>query len=219
MKRKIREKIIAPSLLSSDFSCLKEAVEWIERSEAQWVHWDVMDGHFVPNITFGMPVIKSLRKYSAKPFDVHLMIEKPENYIDAFVEAGADLISVHWEACKHLHRCVQMIKWSGAKASVAINPATPVDFLQDILPEIDMVLVMSVNPGFGGQKFIPQSIKKVEKLRQMIDAQHLDVLIEVDGGVNDKTAPLLFNAGADVLVAGSYIFGSEDRDEALNKLL
>ncbi len=215
---KNKDKLIAPSLLSADFSCLREAVEWIETSEADWVHWDVMDGHFVPNITFGMPVVKALRKYSSKIFDVHLMIEHPERYIDAFIEAGADMISVHWEACKHLHRCVQMIQWGGAKASVAINPATPVRFLEDILPEIDMVLVMSVNPGFGGQKFIPQSIKKVEKLRRMIDQNQYKVRIEVDGGINDKNAPLLFKAGADVLVAGSYIFGSKNRDEALHKL-
>lgn len=212
-------KIIAPSLLSADFLNLEKEVRLINESRAEWLHLDIMDGRFVPNISFGLPVVEAVRKVSDKLLDVHLMIEEPEKYITAFGKAGADLLSLHYEATRHLHRAMQQIRDAGMKAGVVLNPATPVELLTDILPYLDFVLLMSVNPGFGGQKFIPQILKKTERLSTMIKEGGYDVLIEVDGGVNAVTGPELFAAGADALVAGSYVFGSEDPKAAIALLL
>ena len=210
--------IVAPSVLSADFACLREGVEMINRSAAEWIHWDVMDGRFVPNITFGMPVVKALRPFSDKFFDVHLMIENPERYAEAFAKAGADLVTVHYEAAPHLHRIMQQVKGQGKKFGVAINPATPAECLRDIIPYADLVLVMSVNPGFGGQKFIENSTEKIRRVRRMTEELNPDCLIEVDGGINDATAPAVVEAGADVLVAGSYVFGHENPAAAIELL-
>jgi len=212
------ELIVAPSVLSADFSCLRQGVELIHRSPAQWIHWDVMDGSFVPNITFGMPVIKALRPYSDKVFDVHLMIDRPEQYIEAFARAGADRITVHYEATRHLHRLVQQIHKAGAKAGVAINPATPVACIEDIVPYADLILIMSVNPGFGGQSFIGRSLDKIGRTRELIERLNPSCLLEVDGGINSQTAPQAVRAGAHVLVAGSYVFGSQDPLDAIQSL-
>ncbi len=214
-----KEIIVAPSLLSADFSCLKEAVEMINDSAAQWLHWDVMDGRFVPNITFGMSVIKALRPYSDKFFDVHLMIEEPGRYVEAFAGAGADLITVHYETAKHLHRVMQQVKNKGKQFGVAINPSTPVGCIQDIIPYADLVLVMSVNPGFGGQEFIDRSLEKLQTARQLIDELNPACRLEVDGGINEQTAPLAVEAGADVLVAGNFIFSHHDPEKAIEILL
>ncbi|KIC91528.1 ribulose-phosphate 3-epimerase [Flavihumibacter sp. ZG627] len=202
--------IIAPSLLASDFLNLGSVCSMLNESEADWFHLDVMDGRFVNNISFGLPVIEQLRKASKKLFDVHLMIEEPEKYTHAFRNAGADILTVHLEACRHLHRNIQEIKSLGMMAGVAINPHTPVQLLQDILPDIDMVLIMSVNPGFGGQKFIPHTYDKIRILRQRIEQLGINVKIEVDGGVDMTNARALVEAGADVLVAGSAVFHSPD---------
>lgn len=212
-------KIIAPSLLSADFLNLEKEVRLINESRAEWLHLDIMDGRFVPNISFGLPVVEAVYKVSDKLLDVHLMIEEPEKYITAFGKAGADLLSLHYEATRHLHRAMQQIRDLGMKAGVVLNPATPVELLTDILPYLDFVLLMSVNPGFGGQKFIPQILKKTARLSTMIKEGGYDVLIEVDGGVNAVTGPELFAAGADALVAGSYVFGSEDPKAAIARLL
>ncbi len=212
-------KIIAPSLLSADFLNLEKEVRLINESRAEWLHLDIMDGRFVPNISFGLPVVEAVHKVSDKILDVHLMIEEPEKYITAFGKAGADLLSLHYEATRHLHRAMQQIRDLGMKAGVVLNPATPVELLTDILPYLDFVLLMSVNPGFGGQKFIPQILKKTARLNTMIKEGGYDVLIEVDGGVNAVTGPELFAAGADALVAGSYVFGSEDPKAAIARLL
>jgi len=211
--------IIAPSVLSADFSCLRQAVEIINRSPAQWVHWDVMDGRFVPNITFGMPVIRALRPYSHKFFDVHLMIEQPEKYIENFARAGADLITVHYEAVTHLHRVVEQIHQAGIKAGVALNPATPVACLDEIISFIDLVLIMSVNPGFGGQSFIFPILEKIKKANILVKEKNPSCIIEIDGGINPKTGKLAVEAGAKVLVAGSYIFNNNDPLEAIKNLL
>jgi len=202
--------LIAPSLLSADFSELRRDIELINESEADWFHLDVMDGAFVPNISFGFPVIKAVKKYAKKPLDVHLMIVKPDRFIREFAEAGANSISVHLEACTHLHRSLQLIKSTGAKAGIAINPHSPVSMLQDVIGITDLVCMMSVNPGFGGQKFIEQTYTKVKQLRQLISQSGASTLIEIDGGVDLKNAPELINAGADVLVAGNTVFSSPD---------
>jgi ribulose-phosphate 3-epimerase len=200
--------IIAPSLLASNFLRLEDEAAMINTSEAEWFHLDVMDGRFVPNISFGLPIIQQLRKTSTKVFDVHLMIEEPEKYAEAFKHAGADILTVHYEACTHLHRNIQQIKNLGMKAGVALNPHTSIGLLENILQDVDMVLIMSVNPGFGGQHFIPQTLEKVRLLKQMITAKGLQTLIEIDGGVTLDNASALVQAGADVLVAGSTVFNS-----------
>lgn len=202
--------LISPSMLSCDFANIQHDTEMINSSNADWFHIDIMDGVFVPNISFGFPVLAAIKKYATKPMDVHLMINNPDLYVDEFKKYGADILTVHYESCIHLHRTIQKIKEAGMKAGVALNPHTPVSVLEEILPELDMVLIMSVNPGFGGQKFINVTLEKVRKLKAMISEKNLTTLIEVDGGVNDKTGKELINAGADVLVAGSYVFNSEN---------
>ena len=198
--------LISPSILSADFAKLGEEVRAIDAAGADWIHIDVMDGHFVPNLTIGPGVVKALRPHSAKPFDVHLMISPVDNFVDAFAEAGADIITVHPEAGPHLHRTVQRIKALGKKAGVSLNPATPAKMLDYVLEDIDLVLVMSVNPGFGGQKFISSQLRKIEAIAKRAAKENLDVLIEVDGGIDAETAPLAVSAGANVLVAGSATF-------------
>lgn len=210
----MKHTIVAPSILSADFLHLGEAIRLVEESEAEWVHCDIMDGHFVPNISYGIPIVKAVRPATKKVVDCHLMIEHPELYVEAFAAAGADMITVHQEACVHLDRQVAQIHDLGCKAGVALNPATPVETLVDILHAVDMVLIMSVNPGFGGQKFIPRALDKVRRLRALAP----DLLIQVDGGVNAETGAELVAAGADVLVAGSYVFGAKEPREAIHSL-
>ena len=210
----MKHTIVAPSILSADFLRLGEAIQMVEESEAEWVHCDIMDGHFVPNISYGIPIVKAVRPATKKVVDCHLMIEHPELYVEAFAAAGADMITVHQEACVHLDRQVAQIHDLGCKAGVALNPATPVETLVDILHAVDMVLIMSVNPGFGGQKFIPRALDKVRRLRALAP----DLLIQVDGGVNAETGAQLVAAGADVLVAGSYVFGAAEPREAIHSL-
>lgn len=210
--------LVAPSLLAADFAHLADAVEIVNRSEADWLHLDIMDGVFVPNISFGMPVIKDVAKISKKPLDVHLMIVQPERYIETFRELGAEIISVHYEACPHLHRTLQQIRATGAKASVAINPHTPVSLLKDILEDLDMVCMMSVNPGFGGQKFIYQTLPKVRELKEMCTVRNLNPLIEIDGGVGLQNAEECIKAGVDVLVAGSSVFGAQDPTDVIRRM-
>ena len=211
-------RIIAPSILSADFNNLGKDIEMINRSAADYIHFDVMDGVFVPNISFGIPVIEHVNKIAKKPLDVHLMIVNPDGMIAPFVHAGASIITVHYEACIHLHRTIQLIKSMGIKASVCLNPHTPVASLEDIIAELDMVLLMSVNPGSGGQVFIENTYKKVRQLKVLIDKYNPDCLIEVDGGVNFETGKKLFENGADVLVAGSFVFGSENPEETIRQL-
>lgn len=210
--------IIAPSILSADFANLQRDIEMINASEADWFHVDVMDGVFVPNISFGFPVINAAKKHAKKPFDVHLMIVEPDRYISEFAKAGADIITVHYEACTHLHRSVQLIKSVGCKAGVALNPHTPVSLLKDILSDLDLVLVMSVNPGFGGQKFIPQTLNKVAELKEMALLSNPDLIIEVDGGVGMQNIGTLIQAGADAFVAGNAVFAAADPSQMIADL-
>lgn len=209
---------VSPSLLSADFAELRRDVEMLNRSEADMIHLDVMDGVFVPNISFGFPVIKAVQKYATKPLDVHLMIVNPQNYISQTRDCGAAIMNVHQETCVHLDRTIQAIKAAGMKAAVTLNPSTPIVMLEDVIGELDMVLLMSVNPGFGGQKFIGYIVDKVRRLKQMINVSGSHALIEVDGGVNAETGKALAEAGADVLVAGSYVFAAPSPEDAIKSL-
>ena len=209
---------IAPSILAADFGNLQRDIEMVNHSEADWFHLDIMDGVFVPNISYGMPIIKTIAKHATKTLDAHLMIVDPDRYIKTFADLGMDYLTVHFEACNHLHRTIQAIKNEGMKAGVALNPHTNVIQLEDTIQDIDLALVMSVNPGFGGQKFIPNTYSKVEKLKEMILRKNSSAMIQVDGGVTDKNAKKLVEAGADVLVAGSYVFKSPNPDNTIKDL-
>ena len=210
--------IVSPSLLAADFGNLEREMQWFNRSEADWLHLDVMDGVFVPNISFGFPVMQAVAKICTKPLDVHLMIERPEKFVQQVKALGAMMMNVHYEACTHLHRTVQEIHAAGMKAAVTLNPSSPVSLLADIIGDVDMVLLMTVNPGFGGQKFIEHSLDKVRELKRLIVASGSSALIEVDGGVNHETAPRLAEAGVDVLVAGSYVFGAPNPEQRITEL-
>ncbi|WP_111682115.1 ribulose-phosphate 3-epimerase [Winogradskyella tangerina] len=210
--------LIAPSMLAADFGNLQRDTEMVNQSEADWFHIDVMDGHFVPNISYGMPVIAAIKKHATKPLDVHLMIEKPERYIEEFAKVGADIITVHYESTVHLHRTLRQIKDAGCKAGIVLNITTPVSVLEDILPECYMILLMSINPGFGGQKFEDVTYQRVKKLRKMINDQNLDTRIEIDGGVTDKNIEKLVEAGADTFVAGSHVFKSDNPTATIENL-
>jgi len=214
----MKNTLIAPSVLAADFANLQRDVEMINESEADWFHIDIMDGVFVPNISFGMPVLRDLAKHAKKTIDVHLMIIDPDRYIKEFASLGANILTVHYEACNHLHRTLQAIKAEGMKAGVALNPHTNVDLLEDVINDIDLVCVMSVNPGFGGQSFIENTYSKVKKLKDLIQKHGASTLIEIDGGVTNKNAAALANAGADVLVAGSYVFKASNQIETIKGL-
>ena len=214
----MKTKLIAPSVLSADFGNLQRDIEMINGSQADWFHVDVMDGRFVPNISFGFPVMKAIQEHAKKFVDVHLMIVEPEKYVEEFINYGADLVSVHYEACTHLHRTINLIQDKGAKAGVVLNPSTPVWVLEDIITEVDLVLLMSVNPGFGGQKFIENTYKKIKETKELILENNSTALIEIDGGVNTENAPKLFEAGADVLVAGYAVFASENPERTIELL-
>ncbi len=211
-------RYVAPSLLSADFNNLAKDIDMVNRSQADWFHLDIMDGVFVPNISYGFPIVEHISKLAKKPLDVHLMIVEPDRYLEKFKDAGANILTVHWEACTHLHRTLTQIKSLGMKAGVSLNPHTPVEFLEDILPEADLVLVMSVNPGFGGQKFIPNTISRVNRLREMIENKGCKTLIEVDGGVGPHNAEELYTAGANVLVAGNAVFKADNPEQAIKTI-
>ncbi len=212
------QTLISPSLLAADFMNLKADIDMVNNSDADWFHLDIMDGVFVPNISYGLPVVEQISKIAKKPLDVHLMIVDPDRYIEAFKKAGSDILTVHYEACTHLHRTVQNIHSHGMKAGVSLNPHTPVSVLEDIIQDIDLVLLMSVNPGFGGQSFIENTYTKIAKLKALIAEKNADVIIEIDGGVNTDTGKKLVEAGADALVAGSFVFNSENPTETIANL-
>ena len=210
--------LIAPSLLAADFANLQRDIEMVNESQADWFHLDIMDGLFVPNISYGMPVVKAIKEHAKKPLDVHLMIVDPDRYIHTFAQLGSNFLSVHYEACTHLHRTVQAIRQEGMKAGVALNPHTPIAVLEDIITDVDLLLIMSVNPGFGGQSFIENTYKKVSQAKELILKTHAKTLIEVDGGVNAQNAPKLVAAGADVLVAGNFVFSASDPEKTIADL-
>lgn len=210
--------ILAPSILAADFANLQRDVEMVNQSQADWFHIDIMDGVFVPNISYGMPVLDAINRFAKKPLDVHLMIIDPDRYISTFKALGSEILTVHYEACTHLHRTIQTIKSEGMKAGVALNPHTPVSVLEDVIKDIDLILVMSVNPGFGGQSFIENTYKKIRQAKELISSTNSNALIEVDGGVSDKNAQKLIDSGADALVAGSFIFNSENPKNVIKNL-
>ena len=214
----MENRIISPSLLAADFTNLQSEIEMLNKSDADWLHLDIMDGVFVPNITFGMPVIKQMRKHSDKIFDVHLMIVNPDRFVEAFAKAGADILVVHYEACTHLHRTIQLIKQHGMKAGVSLNPHTPVSVLSEVLADLDVVLIMSVNPGFGGQKFIENTYSKIKELAELKKVKGSNAIIEIDGGVNTEILPKLEKAGAQAFVAGSFVFNSSNPIETITDL-
>ena len=214
----MKKHLIAPSVLAADFSNLQRDIEMINESDADWFHIDIMDGVFVPNISFGMPVLRDIKKHAKKTIDVHLMIVNPDQYIETFSELGADILTVHWEACTHMHRTVQAIKATGMKAGIALNPHSSVNQLKDIIKDIDLVCLMSVNPGFGGQSFIENTYNKVKELKELIQSSESDCQIEIDGGVTNENAKKLVQAGANILVAGSYVFKSSNPTETITKL-
>ena len=215
----MKRHLIAPSVLAADFSNLQRDIEMINESEADWFHIDIMDGVFVPNISFGMPVLRDIKKHAKKTLDVHLMIVNPDQYIETFATLGADILTVHWEACTHVHRTIQAIKASGMKAGIALNPHSSVNQLKDIIKDIDLVCLMSVNPGFGGQSFIENTFDKVKELKELIQSSGSDCQIEIDGGVTNENAKKLVQAGANILVAGSYVFKSSNPTKTISKLI